>query len=307
MKEAIRRAMLEAGASAVGFAEAAPIDAAAAESYRRWIGEGCHAGMDYLERHAPLKLHPCHVLEDAATVVSMAFSYVPDLQRDPAKPAVACYAWGEDYHDVIRKRLSAAVEGLQARFGGSWRICVDTAPLPERYWALRSGIGRKGKNGSVIVDNCGSLCFLAEVLTSHSVAPDEPSEASCMQCGACTRACPTGALMPDGTVDARKCLSYLTIEHRGEWIGEGCEAMDTPAGRHTLYGCDICQRVCPHNNGAAPSGISEFHISEKILNLDAEKAAGMTQHEFSAYFKGSAIKRCRLDGLRRNALHILKD
>ena len=124
------------------------------------------------------------MLENAATVISLAFSYAPERFRDDSLPVVASYAYGEDYHDVIRRRLSLPVERLRNTYGGEWRICVDSAPLAERYWALRSGIGRLGRNGSVIADNFGSYIFLAEVLTTLPVAPDEPTEALCAGCGA---------------------------------------------------------------------------------------------------------------------------
>lgn len=136
---------MSAGAEAVGFAKASRIPDAVAQQYESWIGEGRHAGMDYLRRHAELCIDPRALLEDAATVVSVAFSYVPTRRRDPGLPVVACYAYGEDYHDVIRRRLGEAVETMKSRFGGSWRICVDSAPIAERYWAMAAGIGKRGK------------------------------------------------------------------------------------------------------------------------------------------------------------------
>ncbi|MEZ3549383.1 MAG: tRNA epoxyqueuosine(34) reductase QueG [Muribaculaceae bacterium] len=304
IKEAIREAIMSAGAEAVGFAKASRIPDAVAQQYESWIGEGRHAGMDYLRRHAELCIDPRALLEDAATVVSVAFSYVPTRRRDPGLPVVACYAYGEDYHDVIRRRLGEAVETMKSRFGGSWRICVDSAPIAERYWAMAAGIGKRGKNGSIIVKNCGSMCFLAEVLTSHSVAPDEPSSAVCLECGACVRACPTGALGKDGLIDSRRCLNYLSIEHRGDWEGEMLEAMQTKEGRATLFGCDICQNVCPHNIDIKPTDIEEFHPRERILTLTASDVIEMDQKEFSSTFKGSPIKRAKLEGLRRNAHNV---
>lgn len=306
MKEAIRRAFLEAGASVVGFAEAREIPEEEARRYSGWIESGKNAGMDYLARHVPLRINPSYVLENAATVISMAFSYAPPARRDERLPGIACYALGKDYHDVIRKRLEAAIEPLRKEYGGEWRICVDSAPLPERYWAKECGIGIQGRNGSIIVENCGCYNFLAEVLTTHQMAPDAPQRGFCEDCGACRKACPTGALQEDGTVDARKCLSYLTIEHRGEWTGEGLAAVSTPAGRHTLFGCDICVRVCPRNAGVRPTEIEEFQPQEKILRLTPEEVMAMTQEEFSKVFRGSPLKRTKLQGLRRNATNTLR-
>lgn len=306
MKEEIRQSILAAGAVAAGFAKAETVDPDFTSSYGKWIEAGNLAGMEYLRRHAPLKNNPACVMEDAATVISVAFSYAPPIWRDPGLPQIACYAYGRDYHDVIRTRLSPVTGTLQEKFGGNWRICIDSAPLPERYWAMRCGIGRIGRNGSVIVDNSGSYIFLAEVLTSIQIEPDDPSVAVCMGCGACTRECPQGALADDGTIDARRCINYLTIEHRGDWTGIEKEAMQTAAARHSLYGCDICQRVCPHNIGITPTAIDEFIPSEKILRITPEDISGMDLPEFSSTFKGYAIKRAKLDGLKRNAANIIR-
>ncbi len=304
MKEEIRSALMNAGASAVGFASAHDSCAEFSELYSRWIKAGKHAGMDYLERHLPLKGNPANVLENAKTVISMAFSYAPSSMRDTFLPMIACYAYGKDYHDVIRKRLRPIVARLEERYGGEWRICIDSAPLPERFWAMRCGIGRIGKNGSVIVDGCGSWCFLAEILTTKEIAPDMSSAKTCLNCGACIKACPLSAISEDGTIDSGRCLNYLTIEHRGEWSGARLEAMQTPAGKKCLYGCDICHRVCPHNSGVTPTEIEEFKPLQGIMTIDAGEIAHMTQEEFSTTFKGSAIKRAKLEGMKRNAMNI---
>ena len=301
LREEVRLSLMQAGAIAVGFAEADDVSVEQARVYDRWIERGNHAGMDYLPRHAHLKRNPRNVLESVKSVISTAWSHHPAAWRDSGLPQIACYAWGDDYHDVLRHRIASALAPLEEKWGGEWRICIDSAPVAERYWAVRSGIARRGLNGSVIVDNFGSDIFLAEILTSHLMAPDEPKERNCGRCGACVRACPTGALCGDGTMDARRCLSYLTIEHRGEWTAEGAEAMDTPAGKATLFGCDICRRVCPHNREVPPTAIAEFSPREGIMTLTAEDVREMTQEEFSRRFNGSPLKRARLAGLLRNA------
>ena len=182
----------------------------------------------------------------------------------------------------------------------------------------------RADNGVIAVAGFGTRVFLAEILCTLPAAdilpllqPAEDSEGSegdeiredrpsayCSHCGACRRVCPAGALLPDSTVDARRCLSYLTIEHRGDWDAEGRKAMSTPAGRHTLYGCDLCQRVCPMNQGqGAASPLPEFMPRPELLTLDAEDVIGMSQADFSRIFKGSPIKRAKLAGLQRNALN----
>lgn len=304
-KEEIRERILQAGALAAGFAEARDIDAEELRRHEQWIGEGRHAGMDYLARHLSLKGNPSSVVENAATVISVAFSYAPSAVRDDSLPAIACYALGEDYHDVIRRRLTPVTEHFKVEYGGEWRICIDSAPLPERYWAKKCGIGMQGKNGSVIVESAGSYVFLAEIVTTVRIAPDEPSRGICSQCGECSRACPQNALSEDGTIDSRRCLNYLTIEHRGPWEAEMAEAMLTEAARHTLFGCDICQKVCPHNKTVVPTDIGEFQPKPQIMNLTAEEVLAMTQPGFSAMMKGSPLKRAKLEGLRRNAANTL--
>lgn len=307
IKNDIREALLASGAAAIGFARAEQVEADVIEGYNRWIRNGNHAGMDYLERHARLKPDPSNVLENVSTVISMAFSYTPAQRRNPELPAIACYAYGEDYHDVLRKRIMPIVECLKNDLGGEWRICIDSAPLSERYWAIKCGIGTRGRNGSVIVDNFGSYIFLVEVLTTLRIAPDEPRKDICMDCGACIKACPQGALMADGTVDARKCINYLTIEHRGEWEGENSRTMHTEAAKNSLFGCDICQEVCPHNRNIPPTNIPEFQPKEELLSLTAEQAIKMSREEFSKIFKGSPVKRAKFEGFRRNALNLAKD
>lgn len=305
MKETVRRKITEAGACAVGFARAGAVDSRAAAGYAVWIGEGCHAGMDYLGRHIPLKADTESVLPGAATVICAAFSYAPDRVRDGALPVISCYAYGQDYHDVIRRRLTSVIAWMKDTWGGDWRICIDSAPVAERYWAMRSGIGRLARNGSVIVDGFGGMCFLAEILTTAVIEPDMPSGRVCEGCGACVRACPTGALRHDGTVDARRCLNYLTIEHRGPWEGEMREVMESEAGKKTLYGCDICQHICPHNQDIPPTEIEEFHLPDKLAALTAADVIAMSPADFSLFFKGSPIKRAKYEGLLRNALNIL--
>ena len=300
----IRRCLLEAGAVAVGFARAEPISQIAAAEYDDWLQAGCHAGMCYLERHAPLRLDPDNVLAGTETVISLAFSYNPVLRRSPQLPVIATYAYGDDYHDVVRRHLERPVARLRDALGGDWRICTDTAPLAERYWAMRAGIGRRGLNGSIIIDGHGSRVFLAEILTTITITPDTPSTRRCMECGACLRACPGQAILSGSRIDAHRCLSYLTIEHKGDFPPEA-DVLHTPAGRRTLYGCDICVEICPHNHGVPVTSISEFTLRHDIAGLTAAQAAAMTQTQFSNIFCGSAIKRARLAGLQRNAANCL--
>ena len=298
-KEEIRQLLLSSGAITAGFAEAGMVDQQALSQYEEWINEGMHAGMDYLERHAKLKQTPENVLEGTRTVISLAFSYATGPARNPELPMIACYALGEDYHDVLRKRLKPVLKELKEKFGGTWRICIDSAPLAERYWALKAGIGIKGRNGSVIVPGAGTLCFLVEVLTTLEIEADETVSEECEGCGACLNACPTGALGENGLIDARKCLSYLTIEHRGDW-SEKEKKIIACYEKGIVLGCDICMKVCPHNRGIYPTAIKEFMPRREIMELTAEQINKMDEEKFKSIFQKNPMKRAGLQSLKRN-------
>lgn len=262
--------------------------------FRSWISAGMNASMDYLDRYHSERATPSLLLDGARSIISCAFSYAPPLPGD----IIAAYALGSDYHEVVRDRLKAVAAAIEHHLGGQTRVCVDTAPLRERYWALRAGVGFRGLNGNVIVPGKGSYMFLGEIITTVALPPTAPLENDCGRCGQCVRSCPTGALQADGTMDARRCLNYLTIEHRGEFP-EGTDLH----GR--LYGCDTCSHVCPHNAHPAPCRIRELMPRPAVRALTPEKAASLTQDEYSSLFTHSAIKRTKLAGLRRNALTLL--
>lgn len=289
-REAVREAALAAGAFRCGFAAVGPVDPEAVERYRRWLSEGRHGEMAYLEKYDDVRCDPSLLLEGSRTLISCAFNYTPAVHH----PHIADYALGRDYHEVVRELLSDFAAWLRGRYGGETRVCVDTAPLRERYWAVKAGVGYLGLNNYLIVPGAGASFFLGEVLWTGEVEPDEPCRLHCRGCGACVRACPAGALAADGYVDARRCLSYLTIEHRGD-LPSG-----TPLGEH-LYGCDVCRLVCPECTGAPVTDIGDFRPSSALMALDRERIANLTQDDFSALFRHSAIRRAKLAGLRRNA------
>lgn len=301
-KEKILEILLSAGAVAAGIAKAEPVDSGWADRFDNWIEKGLNAGMDYMRNHAGIRRDPRLLLDGAKSVISVAFSYNHSRQRSGSLPSVAMYAYGDDYHDVLRRVLSEAVDTFKNLFGGNFRICIDSAPVMERYWAMKAGIGFLGMNDNIIVPGAGGRVFLAEIITDLEIPVDNPTLHLCENCGKCRRACPTGALREDGMIDCRKCLSYLTIEHRGEWSDhEAMEAVSTEAGRTTLYGCDRCVSVCPHNNGVSTDVISPLRPKDYIYSLDSDDILSMAQEDFSRQFKGSAIKRAKLTGLLRNA------
>lgn len=295
----IELAILATGAFRVRAAVAEPIPPEVAEEYEVWLRAGCHASMTYLEHHAPLRRDFDALLEGTRTVISIAYNFYPSHLRDAHLPGVAMYAYGRDYHNVIRKRLRPVARMLEEA-GGKARICIDSAPVAERYHACKSGLGYRGINGAVIIPGAGSCFFLAEILTTLAIPllPSEPLPGSCMQCGACMKACPGGAIRGDGTIDARCCISYLTIEHQGEFCAEEKEIL--ARGGCPALGCDICLRVCPHNATHPATQIAEFAPSQAVESLQMIKEDNMSAKEFEALSAGTPLRRAGYSNLLRN-------
>lgn len=290
MKERIREWLLEAGADAVGFARAEPIDERVDATFRRWLESGCAASLDYLHRHASLRFAPENILPGVKTIVSTAWNYLPSALRSKELPFVARYAYGRDYHKAVRSLVRPVCRQIEERYGCATRICIDSAPLPERYWAVKAGIGFIGRNGMLIVPGKGSWTILCEILLTAELPPDSPCTLSCDACGACVKACPSGALGADGHVDCRRCLSSITVE--------GVEPPESYKGTLPLLGCDRCQEVCPHNRDIRPS--HWMKPSEGILTLDASYIREMTEYEFGRRFAGTPFRRPGRHILLRN-------
>ncbi len=283
----IRRMVLAAGAAACGIARVEPVGTDDALLHESWVAAGRHGEMNYLEKYAPQRRDPATLLEGARSIIVAAFNY---YHRDNGELRWARYALGRDYHEEVRERLST----VAARLPGESRVTVDTAPLRERLWAVRAGVGFTGLNGLLIVPGIGSWVVLGEILTTLELEPDRPlNDTGCGECGRCVRSCPGHALDGCGGMDARKCRSYLSIEYRGEHI---------PPLDGRIYGCDICQEVCPHNAVARESEV--FTPRSSVTELTREQILEMQQEEFSRVFSHSAIKRTKLSGLRRNALRL---
>lgn len=277
-----------------------PVDPEAAERYDRFISQGRHGQMAYLERYDEVRRDPRLLLEGARSIVCCAIPYPapqPGCQ-------VAAYALGDDYHEVIRRRLQSAVEKIRQTYGGETRVCIDTAPLRERYWAERSGLGYVLLNNHLYIPGLGTYFFLAEILSTAELPCDQPAAtlSPCLGCGRCLRACPAKALSGDGSCDASRCLSYLTIEYRGDF-----PESTNLHGR--LYGCDICAQACPlnaHRQSDLPI-LPELQPRPEVAALTSDAALRLDQTAFSALFRNSPIKRTKLAGLRRNANSLLND
>ena len=297
--EDIKRMLTEAGASACGIAEALPVDDGASELYDRWISTGRHADMDYLAKYPDVRRDPRLLLEGARSIIVAAFNYFTPRNQGDGALRWARYSLGRDYHEELRERLGRVAEAITGATGAACRVTVDTAPLRERYWAVRAGVGFIGINNQLIVPSAGSWCLLGEIITTLPLTPDEPCRESCAECMRCVKACPGHALDGCGSLDARKCMSYLTIEKKYDPSAVDADVMP-PVGNR-IYGCDICQEVCPHNRGVSPSEIPAFAPRESILSLSREDIITMEQGDFSRIFTHSAIKRAKLAGLQRNA------
>ncbi len=304
---AIKAHARELGFDACGVAPAA--DLPELRFFPEWIARGYAGSMAYLERSADRRADVRQVLPDAKTVIVTATVY--NTRRpysvecaDPSRGHVARYAWGDDYHDVIGGRLEALLAWMRDAspepFDG--RVYVDTGPVQERVYAQHAGIGWIGKNTCVISPTLGSWVLLGEILCSLPLDVDPPATDQCGTCTLCLEACPTGAILSPGVLDARRCVSYLTIEHRGDLPGEWREAV----GTH-VYGCDVCQEVCPWNQDAP---VSEDPAWQPRPAWDLAALADlerMTDGRLRAALRGSAMRRAKPEGIRRNVAAALEN
>jgi epoxyqueuosine reductase len=302
-----REARLKGQAHALGFELAGIALAAPADSFERlrdWLERGFAGDMDYMPRHAEARHHPAAVLPEVRSVVMVGMSYAPQAQplQRLGLGKIAFYAQGADYHDVLRERLKQLLAWVQGEVPDCrGRAVVDTAPLLERDFARRAGLGWFGKNTMLLDKRYGSYFLLGALLLDLELRPDPPHEAS--HCGTCTRcldACPTHAFAAPGLLDSRRCLSYLTIELKGSVPEEM-----RPAMTEWLFGCDVCQEVCPWNRKALPGTEPALQPRPDLIALDPQEVLAMSEEEFRRRFRGTALWRTKRRGLLRNAALIL--
>jgi epoxyqueuosine reductase len=286
----------------LGFDRVAIGPAGAAEHAGRfdaWLEAGYAAGMDYLARTRVERGDPERLLPGCRSVVTLALAYGP-REDDPSWQGVSRYARGRDYHDVMRPRLTALVDYLHEAGGPdvTSRAAVDTSAVLERDLAARAGLGWIGKNTNLIAVGAGSYFFIGTVLTTAALVPDGPAADHCGTCTACLDACPTQAFVGPWVLDARRCLAYLTIEHRGD-VADAWK----PAMRDWLFGCDVCQEVCPWNRKTPPAREPQLAPTEPLPSLSALLA--LDEVAFRARFRGTALSRAKRAGVARNAALIL--
>lgn len=300
-KELIRRIFLNSGAAAVGFAAAEPVPYDEWNHFESWLLGGCHANMSYMKNYPEIRQDPRLLLPDAKTLISLAFNYTPIKFRKHHEGTIASYAYYPDYHKVIRKLLKSKLRELFSNEKNvNWRICIDSAPMLERYWGIKSGIGFRGDNGMLIVPGKGSRLFLAEIILNLPFEPDTPLDTNCGHCGKCRSSCPGKAIMNNGEIDCRRCISYLTIEHRGDWDETGKHVMATPQGRDTIFGCDLCLEVCPWNKDNVTSDMPDFSPLQEIMSLNKENIKDITEENFHSKLDGTSLTRTGYEGFVRN-------
>ncbi|MGP1554033.1 MAG: tRNA epoxyqueuosine(34) reductase QueG [Prevotella intermedia] len=314
------------GFFACGIARAEPVDAETAAAVRGWISKGSQATMDYMANYTEKRLNPCLLVPGTKSIVSLAMNYAPAQTMPETEYQLAAYAYGQDYHDVMKAKLRQLAALIANKFEGESdsevgendgdstaittpktnetreepvgeiRVFVDTAPVLERYWAQRAGLGWIGKNHQLIIPRAGSMFFLGEIFLPYEFESyDSPIPSRCGNCRRCIEACPTCAITDEWGFDSEKCLSYQLIENRGELSEQAKQSMGT-----TIYGCDRCQTACPWNKFATPNTTPEFQPKSELLAMTKADWHNLTIDEYRALFKGSAVKRVKFDGLKRN-------
>ncbi len=284
------------GISAAGFLEEE------ATGLENWLNAGFHGTMSWMERHFDERLDPRKLVPGAKSVISVVLNYFPNEEQRADAPKISKYAYGRDYHKVIRGKLKQMLLCIQDEIGEvSGRGFVDSAPVMDRAWARKSGLGWVGKHSLLLSKGSGSYFFIGALIVDIDLEPDGPTTDHCGSCTACIDACPTSAIVAPTVVDSNKCISYLTIEYKGALPSEYQEKMEG-----WVYGCDICQDVCPWNRFSTPHSEDDFNIRDSIQNNDWEAWEEITHELWEEITKGSAMRRVGFDGFKRNLGFIKK-
>lgn len=270
----------------------------------QWLNKGYHGTMAYMENYFDKRVDPTLLVPGAKSVVTLLLNYYPAERQRPDAPQVSKYAYGNDYHEIIREKLKGLLASIRENIGEvQGRGFTDSAPVLERSWALRSGLGWIGKNGNLITKKSGSFFFIATLITDLELLADNPYIKD--YCGSCTRCideCPTEAILPDKVIEANKCISYFTIELKEALIPEEMKGRF----QNNLFGCDICQDVCPWNRFSSATDESGFTPIPELLNYAEKDWEELTEEKFKIIFRKSPIKRSKYQGIKRN-LKFLKE
>ena len=253
----------------------------------KWLNNGYHGKMKWMENHFEKRINPTKLVPDSKSVISILYNYYPETNFDDQKLKISKYAYGKDYHFVIKNKLKEFMSLIQDEIGQvSGRVFVDSAPVLDRAWAAKSGLGWIGKNSMLITKQKGSFYFIAEIIIDLELTPDNPTTDHCGSCRACIDACPTDAIIDNKVINSNKCISYLTIELKEQIPSSFKDKMEGWA-----FGCDICQDVCPWNRFTTPNKEEQFHAHPKLKELHKNEWTELTEEVFKDVFKKSALKR----------------
>jgi epoxyqueuosine reductase len=288
--EAKRLGFLSCGISKAAFLEE---EAPRLES---WLNKNYHGEMKYMENHFDKRLNPTLLVDDAKSVISLLLNYYPSETQSSDSYKISKYAYGEDYHFVIKEKLKELLQTIQTEIGEvSGRAFVDSAPVLDKAWAAKSGLGWIGKNSNLLTQQVGSFYFIAELVVDLDLEYDYATTDHCGTCTACIDACPTEAIVSPYVVDGSKCISYFTIELKENIPQEMKGKMDD-----WIFGCDVCQDVCPWNRFSKSHNEPLFNPNPELLSMTKKNWEEITEETFKKVFKNSAVKRTKLDGLKRN-------
>lgn len=288
--EAKRLGFLSCGISKAGFLEEE------APRLEKWLNQNMHGEMQYMENHFDKRLDPTKLVEGSKSVISLLLNYFPSEQQNPDSYKISKYAYGMDYHFVIKDKLKNLLHFIQEEIGEvHGRAFVDSAPVLDKAWAAKSGLGWIGKNSNLLTQQVGSFYFVAELIVDLELEYDAPVTDHCGTCTACIDACPTEAIVQPYVVDGSKCISYLTIELKNEIPSEFEGTLDD-----WMFGCDVCQDVCPWNRFSKSHREPLFDPNPELLSFTKKDWEEITEDVFKKVFQKSAVKRTKLSGLRRN-------
>lgn len=288
--EAKRLGFLSCGVSKAGFLEEE------APRLEKWLNQNRHGEMQYMENHFDKRLDPTKLVEGSKSVISLLLNYFPSEQQNPDSYKISKYAYGTDYHFVIKDKLKSLLHFIQEEIGEvHGRAFVDSAPVLDKAWASRSGLGWIGKHSNLLTQKVGSFYFIAELIVDLELEYDTPVTDHCGTCTACIDACPTEAIVEPYVVDGSKCISYFTIELKNEIPGEFQGKFD-----EWMFGCDVCQDVCPWNRFSKPHREPLFDPHPELLSFTKKDWEEITEDIFKKVFQKSAVKRAKLSGLKRN-------
>lgn len=284
------------GFDACGICVAEDVAATGVNNFQNWLNNKHNADMHYMEQYPDKRFSPQQLVENAKSIICVALNYYPENKQPEDVPQFAYYAYGKDYHDVMKAKLNQLLAFIQTLIpNAKGRAFCDTAPVMERYWAAKAGLGFIGKNSLLIIPRKGSFFFLGELILDIELNYDSPLHLSCGSCTRCLDACPTKAIEKPFVINSNKCISYQTIENRKE-----IDAIVATQMNNCVYGCDICQKTCPWNKFSTPHRTEEFIPRKEFLKLDLTSLQNLTIEEYRKIFKGSAVKRAKYEGLKRN-------